>query len=68
MQAITAKPAIATEVYASAAMPYQIGPQTSAQLLDVWIEQFLIRNATDVVLAENPRLQHYLRIVEGKSR
>ena len=42
----------------AAAVPAQVGAQTAPKLFDIRTEEFGIRDAADVVLAEDGRLEH----------
>ena len=53
--------AIAAEIYFAARMANQISPQSQAELLNTGTGQIRIRNAANIVFAEDSGLQHKLR-------
>src|SRR6185503_4635781 len=58
MNAVAAQTAIAAEANRAPAVPDQISAERTAQQLYFWIQQFLVRNAANIVFAKNTGCQH----------
>ena len=54
------RPTIDVAAPLAVTMTSQVGAEAAAKLFDVGTEEFGIRDAPDVVLAENGRLEHIL--------